>query len=73
MATTAEQLLEALTAAAKKSAEEGIAAFREGEDSAQLHSLKDFAALIRTLADDEVAASINGAGETPRPKFRSLV
>ncbi|TXH41665.1 MAG: hypothetical protein E6Q97_37145 [Desulfurellales bacterium] len=69
---TAEELLAAVTAAAKKTADGGVLAFRENEDSASMIPLNQYAALIRALADDEVQATINAASATPLPKFTYL-
>lgn len=67
MATT-EELFAAVTAALQANlANGGVSSFRENEDSATFHSPSQYAALLRTLSNDEIAASINNAGQ-PSPK-----
>lgn len=71
-APTAEELLAALTTAAKSVAEGKVSAFRENEDSANFIALSQYAALLRTVSDENVQNAINSASEVKRPKFRYL-
>jgi len=71
MATPTEEILAAIQAAIQANlAAGGVSGFRENEDSATFHSPSQYASLIRTLANDEVQATLDNAGKAPQPVFR---
>lgn len=72
MATT-EELFAALSATLKANLEAGgLSSFRENEDSATYFTPNQYAALFRTLANDEIANSINAADSQRPPVFTYL-
>lgn len=71
-APTAEELLAAVTTAAKAVAEGKVSAFRENEDSANFIALSQYAQLMRAVSDENVQNAINAASQPKRPKFRYL-
>lgn len=73
MATPTEDLLNDTIAALRANlAAGGLSSFRENEDSASFHDPSKYAALLRTLANDEIAASINNSGQAPPKVFTYL-
>lgn len=72
---TSSELLQSLATSAKRVMDDGVSEFRENEDSAKFIKPNEFAGLLTALADEKIAAAIDGAAssEVCRPKFKGVV
>ncbi len=67
--TTYQEMLDAVKSGAKSVAEDRVANWREGEDSAEFIPLRDYAMWLKTLSDPQVIDATSG---NKRTLFKTL-